>query len=737
MLRLPLGGADRVKVRTSAGQSATAARHALHREARLLSIVDDAVLIIDLNGVTVECNSAAEQLFGQPRSALIGSGPQPMPDPVAGRQLFAGMLGAVRAGTQWRDEASFTFNGRLRWVAMRAIGLWDDNGELVGVAVVNRDLTAEQERARALGEAEEQWRLTFTGAPAGMALVAPDGQFMRANPALCRMLGRTEAEVLAVTFQDITHPDDLDADLDLFADLSAGRIQDYSLDKRYRHADGHWIWITLSVGAVRDTSTGEPVHFVSQMLDVTERRRAADRLASIIASAGDAFVAINRSGQVSQWNAAAERLFGWTAQEATGQSMGQLIVPPEMREAHDNGLARVIAGGEPHIMNRRVELTACRRDGSRVPIELTVWQPDDGTEFYAFVHDNSERVQAATEQATASAASAASVLRQASIVDAQLAIADVDLSPQKVMRAVCEHAQRLTGAHGAVIEIREDEDLVYRATTGTAQPFLGMRLAVEGSVSGLSVTSGLALSCTDTDTDVRVNRDACRKVGIRSMLVVPLRRGGEVLGVLKVTGEDAGHFGPEHLATLELLAAPFGAALANAWRLESTNQQAMTDIVTGLPNRLAARRELERALGRQARNGGHTAVLFCDLDRFKQVNDTFGHGVGDELLRAVADRLRIAVRTTDLPARYGGDEFIVVCENLTNPDDVDILAHRILNAVPAPYQLGGSDVAIGVSVGVAVADELVSVERLLCAADEAMYEAKAAGGNSNRIRHLT
>ncbi|GMA86871.1 hypothetical protein GCM10025868_21210 [Angustibacter aerolatus] len=158
--------------------------------------------------------------------------------------------------------------------------------------------------------------------------------------------------------------------------------------------------------------------------------------------------------------------------------------------------------------------------------------------------------------------------------------------------------------------------------------------------------------------------------------------------------------------------------------------------MTGLANRTLAQRELERALDRQVRRGGFTGLLFCDLDGFKGVNDTFGHQAGDRLLVAVAERLRLAVRSTDTPARYGGDEFVVVCDGLTRPEDAEVLARRLLASVPGEYDLPGGVATIGVSIGVAVADTPVPAADLLRAADTNMYVAKGTGGNHYRVSHL-
>jgi PAS domain S-box-containing protein len=128
-----------------------------------------------------------------------------------------------------------------------------------------------------LAAAEERWRLTIDNAPVGIALVSLEGQFMRVNDALCQMLGHTSEELHALTFQTITHPDDLEADLHLLAQVIAGEIPSYRMHKRYLHAEGHVIWASLSVGLVRNDD-GKPLHFVSHVADLTEELAAAERI---------------------------------------------------------------------------------------------------------------------------------------------------------------------------------------------------------------------------------------------------------------------------------------------------------------------------------------------------------------------------------------------------------------------------------------------------------------------------
>ena len=158
---------------------------------------------------------------------------------------------------------------------------------------------------------------------------------------------------------------------------------------------------------------------------------------------------------------------------------------------------------------------------------------------------------------------------------------------------------------------------------------------------------------------------------------------------------------------------------------------AMHDALTGLPNRLLFRDRLNQELANARRYGGSFAVLACDLDRFKSVNDTLGHPAGDALLRIVADRLISVVRNVDTVARLGGDEFAIILSWLDGPQAVNAAAERIIEIVGAPIDLDGSHARIGVSIGIALGtSETEDADGLFKNADIALYRAKAAGRNT-------
>lgn len=157
--------------------------------------------------------------------------------------------------------------------------------------------------------------------------------------------------------------------------------------------------------------------------------------------------------------------------------------------------------------------------------------------------------------------------------------------------------------------------------------------------------------------------------------------------------------------------------------------QALFDVLTGLPNRRLVTDRIAVALARGLRSDAYTAVLFCDLDGFKHVNDRLGHTAGDEVLCRVADHLRSVLRPQDALGRLGGDEFLVCCEGVASPEAATAIAQRVVDAVARPLVVGGVVVSVSVSVGIAVARNSATADQLLHHADLAMYAAKAAGKN--------
>ena len=227
------------------------------------------------------------------------------------------------------------------------------------------------------------------------------------------------------------------------------------------------------------------------------------------------------------------------------------------------------------------------------------------------------------------------------------------------------------------------------------------------------------------------------------MFTFPLRHGDERLGALDLYRDVPGPFNAKAMVAAQTLADVAAAYMLNAQArsdlVEASHRsaaRALRDALTGLPNRTALLEHLDRAVRRSKRSGRTTAVLFTDLDRLKGVNDRHGHGVGDELLVAVAARLVATKRAEDTLARLYGDEFAMVCEGIEDRAEADQIAQRIRRAIAQPFELSSTTLSITASVGVALTDTTdQSPQQLLDRSDAAMYVAKRRGGAQVQVGH--
>ncbi|HEX2234087.1 MAG TPA: PAS domain S-box protein [Thermoleophilaceae bacterium] len=235
--------------------------------------------------------------------------------------------------------------------------------------------------------------------PTGMAVVRAtepeQGRILMVNEALCELLRYSEEELLRRTFQDISHPDDLPHEMELYEQLVSGAVHTYGMEKRLIASDGEARWIRLHVSLLRDEQGG-PLYSVGQAIDITELKRALASQAALIDSALDSIVGMDAEGRITEFNPAAERTFGYSKAVALGRPLAELIIPASDRAAHAAGLQRVVKGGEERIIGKRVELTALRADGREVPVELTITRTqEDPPAFTGFIRDLTERWSAA------------------------------------------------------------------------------------------------------------------------------------------------------------------------------------------------------------------------------------------------------------------------------------------------------------------------------------------------------
>ncbi len=223
--------------------------------------------------------------------------------------------------------------------------------------------------------------------------------------------------------------------------------------------------------------------------------------------------------------------------------------------------------------------------------------------------------------------------------------------------------------------------------------------------------------------------------GIQSLLLVPLRLEDKFWGYLGLADccSDR-HWSKHEESALLTMAASISAAKLRQQVEEKIRYQALHDMLTGLPNRLLFDEILSKTLPNASRIGESLAVMFLDLDRFKTINDSLGHTLGDQLLINVAQRLRDSLRAGDTVARWGGDEFIILLPRIISIDEVVQVAQRILQALECPFSLDGNELYISGSVGIALLnEESPDAESLIKHADAALYKAKELGRNNHQF----
>jgi diguanylate cyclase (GGDEF)-like protein/PAS domain S-box-containing protein len=271
-------------------------------------------------------------------------------------------------------------DGSVVWIWCRAVELRDEGGEITGYVGTCSDTVVSPTMDRALEEAEERFANAFEEAPIGMALVGVDGAFLRVNRALSELVGYESDELLDLTFQNITHPDDLEADLQLVREVLEGKRRTYRMEKRYVRADGAECWVLLSVSLVRDDA-GEPLYFVSQIEDITERRRAEDALLEAEDRFRSAFeaapigMAMNSvDGSFLRVNRAMCEITGYSREQLEATTYRSITHPDDLAR-NERGYQEIIAGQASHY---RTEKRYIHSDGHVVPVDLSATVVRDG-----------------------------------------------------------------------------------------------------------------------------------------------------------------------------------------------------------------------------------------------------------------------------------------------------------------------------------------------------------------------
>jgi PAS domain S-box-containing protein len=318
--------------------------------------------VLTPDGVLVEANRAALQAAGLRPEDVIG-----LPfeqtywwsySPEAQAQLRAAVGRAARGESCRFDALNRVAEDRFIIVDFMLAPLFDERGRVTHLIPSGVDITERKRSEEALRESEKRFRATFEQAAVGVAHVAPDGRCLLVNQKLCDIVGYTRDELLARSFQEITHAEDLDADLENARRLLSGEIETYSMDKRYVRKDGCVAWINLTGSLVRDDATAKPLYCIAVVKDISARKEAEERIqqqAALLDVAHDAILVRDLEDHILYWNRGAERLYGWTAEEAVGRQADELLFgepTPQLRAAKRALLRRGEWSGETHQVTK-------------------------------------------------------------------------------------------------------------------------------------------------------------------------------------------------------------------------------------------------------------------------------------------------------------------------------------------------------------------------------------------------
>ena len=611
-------------------------------------------------------------------------------------QVEAGVRGIEFENRYRAKDGSYRF---LRWNAT-------PDAERGLVYAVARCMDQQIEADVVLRTSEALFRSAFDDAVIGMTLTGLDGHIKRVNAVFAGMLGRPAHEIVGVHYSQITHPDDLPANGDVLQKLMRGDLPGFSGHKRYLKPDGTVVETSFSTALVRD-SAGQPQQLVTQILDVTEQR-AAERRRDALSSMLDGIIDNSQSlvyvkdldGKYLLANTPFLEAFAVSKNDLIGRD--DTFIDPELEPVWRGNDLRAREGAY------RVEEWSDGDTGRHWYESVKFPLFNEAGELYATCGVSLDVTELHNQREAAQRSSAFSSAVLAASPDV-IHILDADTGCS-VYSTRTENGRSVTEPD--LLDLADPED----------RPRIAATLMAAGDLEDGQVLQMRYRTTTDGETRWHSSR------------ITPFRResDGRLLEVLCVRRDVTDAVAAEN----------------------KLSHAALHDPLTDLPNRTLLADRLTNALARSVQKREQVAVLFCDLDGFKRINDSAGHSAGDQVLLLTARRLQDAVRAEGTVARVGGDEFVVLLEAGSCRDDdesapasaedvrqraLDVAA-RIVSALALPLTVDGVEHSVSVSVGVAYAGGSTpgpGAEDALRDADAAMYRAKSLGKDRYEVFEST
>lgn len=603
------------------------------------------------------------------------------------------VLTATRKAMRTRGSVDFEYrvicsDGRIVWVRDRSCFIRDDDGSNLCWQGVILDITDRRNAEEALAESEERYRQLFDNANDVIYLQDLKGNYLSINQAATKIFGYSRDEAIGLNMKDIMVPEHLEMARKALESKIAGEVDQtvYAIDCIKK--DGSRITLEVNTSVIR--KDGQPIAIQGVARDITERKRVEDairkseeRFRDLIENANDLIYTCDLDGNFTSLNRAGERITGYTRDEALSMNIAQ-VVDPEFLDLTSNVRARRLAasGAKPF----EVEIIA--KNGERVILEL------------------STRVIISSD--------------------------GLPLGVQGIGRDITERRRAETS-------LRETLSLFSTTFESTADGIVVMSLDRQ-----IVTCNRKFIEMWDVPEDVLKNKDGAMLV---ALVAQKLRDPNGFIARLSDLYEtpDATvseiielsdgriferYSTPQYLENRAIgRVASFRDITERNRAEERLRYYALHDPLTGLPNRVQFMNDLRRAVERADGNDfARFAVLFLDLDRFKVINDSLGHSVGDKLLVAVAEKLKSCVRPGDVVARLGGDEFTILLNRSGTAQEVARVAERLQRTISEPLQIDNYEVFTTASIGVVVSGAVKRVaEDFLRDADAAMYRAKESG----------
>ena len=457
------------------------------------------------------------------------------------------------------------------------------------------------------------------------------------------------------------------------------------------------------------------------------------RTRSILNTSLDAIITIDADDIVTDWNQQAEIIFGWSVNEAIGRSLADLIVPVQFRQQHIQGIQRFIKTGQGLKSNSRIEVNALRKDATEFPAELTIAPIKIGGKqaFSAFIRDITEQKKVAAQ--------INNNYHSQRVIASVLEISTRSISfKEKLEQSLDEILSTpwltLQGTGIIFIVNQTSDTLVMMAQRGVSEEIQKKCREVKFGecLCGQTALNNQMLftSCLD-----ELHTVSYKEMEEHGHYCIPINSEEKLKGVLNLYLDHNHQVNDNEINYLEAIANTLGNIIQRHENEEKLEHYAYYDELTALPNRTLFINRIEKCIKQAARNSKYIyAVLFLDLDRFKNINDSLGHTVGDQVLDCVAEHLKSCVRDIDTVARLGGDEFAILLHGLDDISDAYRTASRIHQKLVNPLQLQRHEVFTSASIGIVIGLNTYHTHSdLLRDADIAMYRAKQKGNGYTEV----